>query len=179
MPQQPYVLADGLTYQLSPDRTLFQDVQICLAAGDPLRNRPFERIALVGANGVGKSTLLKILAGQIQPSAGSVWRNGSIYYLPQISTIRPQIKADTVLNFLSAVAEEWWKITDVLETQFSTPIDLSVSIAQLSGGELTKLFLAIGLFQQPNVLLLDEPTNHMDYPALEELRQCLTQFQGA
>jgi ATPase subunit of ABC transporter with duplicated ATPase domains len=56
---------------------------------------------------------------------------------------------------------------------------LSLSIANLSGGELTKLFLAIGLSQQPNVLLLDEPTNHMDYLALEELSQFLKQFDGA
>ena len=171
MPQQPYVLADSLTYELPPDRTLFKNVQLSLAAD--------ERVALVGANGVGKSTLLQILAGQIEPSAGSVWRNASIYYLPQISTIRQQIKADTVQNFLFSISDEWWKISDILETQFNTMLDLSLSIASLSGGELTKLFLAIGLSQQPNVLLLDEPTNHMDYLALEELSQFLKQFDGA
>jgi ATPase subunit of ABC transporter with duplicated ATPase domains len=171
MPQQPYLLADGLTYELPPDRTLFKNVQLSLAVGD--------RVALVGANGVGKSTLLQILAGQIEPSAGSVWRNASIYYLPQISTIRQQIKADTVQNFLFSISDEWWKISDILETQFNTTLDLSLSIASLSGGELTKLFLAIGLSQQPNVLLLDEPTNHMDYLALEELSQFLKQFDGA
>ena len=171
MPQQPYVLADSLTYELPPDRTLFKNVQLSLAAD--------ERVALVGANGVGKSTLLQILAGQIEPSAGSVWRNASIYYLPQISTIRQQIKADTVQNFLFSISDEWWKISDILETQFNTMLDFSLSIASLSGGELTKLFLAIGLSQQPNVLLLDEPTNHMDYLALEELSQFLKQFDGA
>ncbi|MBD2017055.1 ABC-F family ATP-binding cassette domain-containing protein [Microcoleus sp. FACHB-53] len=171
MPQQPYVLADGLTYELPPDRTLFKNVQLSLAVG--------ERVALVGANGVGKSTLLQILAGQIEPSTGSVWRNASIYSLPQISTIRQQIKADTVQNFLFSISDEWWKISDILETQFNTMLDLSNAIASLSGGELTKLFLAIGLSQQPNVLLLDEPTNHMDYLALEELSQFLKQFDGA
>jgi ATPase subunit of ABC transporter with duplicated ATPase domains len=171
MPQQPYLLADGLTYELPPDRTLFKNLQLSLAVGD--------RVALVGANGVGKSTLLQILAGQIEPSVGSVWRNGSIYYLPQISTIRQQIKADTVQNFLFSISDEWWKISDILETQFNTTLDLSLLIASLSGGELTKLFLATGLSQQPNVLLLDEPTNHMDYLALEELSQFLKQFDGA
>lgn len=171
MPQQPYLLADGLTYELPPDRTLFKNVQLSLAVGD--------RVALVGANGVGKSTLLQILAGQIEPSVGSVWRNASIYYLPQISTIRQQTKADTVQNFLFSISDEWWKISDILETQFNTTLDWSLLIANLSGGELTKLFLAIGLSQQPNVLLLDEPTNHMDYLALEELSQFLKQFDGA
>jgi ATPase subunit of ABC transporter with duplicated ATPase domains len=171
MPQQPYLLADGLTYELPPERTLFKNVQLSLTLGD--------RIALVGANGVGKSTLLQILAGQIDPSAGFVGRHGSIYYLPQISTIRQQIKADTVFNFLCSLSDEWWKISNILEAQFNTTLDLSLSIADLSGGELTKLFLAIGLSQQPNVLLLDEPTNHMDYRALFELQQFLNQFDGA
>jgi len=171
MPQQPYLLADGLTYELPPDRTLFKNVQLSLNVGD--------RVALVGANGVGKSTLLQILAGQIEPSVGSVWRNASIYYLPQISTIRQQIKADTVQNFLFYISDEWWKISDILETRFNTTLELSLSITSLSGGELTKLFLAIGLSQQPNLLLLDEPTNHMDYLALEELSQFLKQFDGA
>lgn len=169
--KQPYLLAEGLTYELTSTRTLFKGIQVSVEQGD--------RIALVGANGVGKSTLLQILAGQIDPSAGSVWRSGSIYYLPQISTIRQQIKADTVLNFLSSISDEWWKISNILEMQFNTTLDLSLSIDRLSGGELTKLFLAIGLSQEPNVLLLDEPTNHMDYLALEELQQFLRQFDGA
>ena len=71
MPQQPYLLAEGLTYELPPDRTLFKNVQLSLGASD--------RVALIGANGVGKSTLLQILAGQIEPSAGSVWRGALIY----------------------------------------------------------------------------------------------------
>lgn len=171
MPQQPYLLADGLTYELPPDRTLFKNVQLSLAAGDS--------VALVGANGMGKSTLLQILAGQIEPSTGSVWRNASIYYLPQISTILQQIKADTVQNFLFSISDEWWKISEILEMQFKTTLDLSLALASLSGGELTKLFLAIGLSQQPNVLLMDEPTNHMDYLALEELSQFLKQLDGA
>ncbi|MBD2020998.1 ABC-F family ATP-binding cassette domain-containing protein [Leptolyngbya sp. FACHB-36] len=171
MPQQPYLLADGLTCERPPERTLFQDVQASLFAGD--------RVALVGANGVGKSTLLQILAGNIAPSAGYVQRNESVYYLPQISTIRQHIKHSTVLNFLSEISDEWWTITSLLETQFSTSLDLSLSIAHLSGGELTKLFLAIGLAQEPTVLLLDEPTNHLDYLALEKLRQFLQQFNGA
>ncbi len=82
-------------------------------------------------------------------------------------------------NFLFYISDEWWKISDILETRFNTTLELSLSITSLSGGELTKLFLAIGLSQQPNLLLLDEPTNHMDYLALEELSQFLKQFDGA
>lgn len=168
---QPYLLAANLAYQLDVDQTLFQGINVSIAAGD--------RVALVGANGVGKSTLLKILAGQLRSSTGSVQRHGSVYYLPQISTLREQIKADTVLNFLHTLSEEWWQISNILETRFQTSLDWDLPIATLSGGELTKLFLAIGLSQSPHVLLLDEPTNHMDYRALEELRQFLCQFAGA
>ncbi|AUB40936.1 ATPase components of ABC transporters with duplicated ATPase domains [Nostoc flagelliforme CCNUN1] len=171
MPRKSILLAENLAYELSLDRTLFQKTQVSIEAGD--------RIALVGRNGVGKSTLLKILAGQISPSAGSVLRNGVVYYLPQISTIRQEIIADTVLNFLISTSDEWWKIEDILQTQFDTNIDFYLPITNLSGGELTKLFLAIGLAQEPNLLLLDEPTNHMDLQALESLRQFLQNFTGA
>ncbi|RCJ18191.1 ABC transporter [Nostoc minutum NIES-26] len=169
--QKSILLAENLAYELSLERTLFQKVQVSIEAGD--------RIALVGRNGVGKSTLLKILAGQISSSAGSVWQNGVVYYLPQISTIRQEINTDTVLNFLISVSDEWWKIEEILQGQFNTILDLSLPIVNLSGGELTKVFLAIGLSQQPNLLLLDEPTNHMDLPALESLRQFLLDFTGA
>ncbi|BAZ53465.1 ABC transporter-related protein [Nostoc sp. NIES-4103] len=165
------ILAENLTYELSVERILFQEVQVSIGIGD--------RIALVGKNGVGKSTLLKILAGQINPTQGSVWQNGVVYYLPQISTIKQEINTDTVLNFLISISDEWWKIEEILQAQFYTNLDLSLPISNLSGGELTKLFLAIGLSQDPNVLLLDEPTNHMDLLALESLRQFLEGFAGA
>lgn len=171
MQKKSILLAENLAYQLSSTRTLFEKVQVSIAPGD--------RIALVGSNGVGKSTLLKILAGEITPSNGSVLCKHNIYYLPQISTIRQEITAETVLDFLSSKSDEWWQIEEILQTQFHTTLDLSLSMSNLSGGELTKLFLAIGLSQAPNILLLDEPTNHMDLLALENLRQFLVNFSGA
>ncbi|MDJ0676802.1 MAG: ATP-binding cassette domain-containing protein [Calothrix sp. MO_167.B42] len=161
MHKKSILLAENLGYEISVDRTLFAKVHLSI--------EDHHRIALVGRNGVGKSTLLKILAGQISPTTGSVTRNGIIYYLPQISTIQESIKADTVFNFLNSICDEWWKIEDILETKFSTSLDLSLQLNNLSGGELTKLFLAIGLSQEPNLLLLDEPTNHMDLLSLESL----------
>jgi len=173
MQKKSILLAENLAYELSATKSLFKNVQVNIGQGD----RP--RIALVGSNGVGKSTLLKILAGQLSPTTGSVTRNGTVYYLPQISTIKQNIKADTVLDFLSSVSEEWWKIEEILQAQFSTTLNLSLPLFNLSGGELTKLFLAIGLSFEPQVLLLDEPTNHMDLMALESLRAFLNDFEGA
>jgi ATPase subunit of ABC transporter with duplicated ATPase domains len=171
MQKKSILLAENLSYELSSTRTLFQGVQACLTEGS--------RIALVGRNGVGKSTLLKILAGQLNPKTGSVVHHGLTYYLPQISTITQDIKANTVLDFLSSVSEEWWQIEEILEAKFNTTLDLSLPLFNLSGGELTKLFLCVGLSQQPQVLLLDEPTNHMDLVALESLRHFLNEFDGA
>lgn len=171
MQNKSILLAENLAYEFSVGRTLFQEVQVSISMGD--------RIALVGKNGVGKSTLLKILAGQISPNKGTVWQNDVVYYLPQISTIKQEINTDTLLNFLISISDEWWKIEEILQAQFHTTLDLSLPITNLSGGELTKLFLAIGLSQDPNVLLLDEPTNHMDILALESLRQFLENFAGA
>ena len=173
MQKKSILLAENLAYELSATKSLFKNVQVNIGQGD----RP--RIALVGSNGVGKSTLLKILAGQLSPTTGSVTRNGTVYYLPQISTIKQNIKADTVLDFLSSVSEEWWKIEEILQAQFSATLNLSLPLFNLSGGELTKLFLAIGLSFEPQVLLLDEPTNHMDLMALESLRAFLNDFEGA
>ncbi|MBE7379796.1 MAG: ABC-F family ATP-binding cassette domain-containing protein [Leptolyngbya sp. SIO1E4] len=169
--RQPYLIAENLSYKLESTQTLFQGIHLSL--------KPHDRIALVGDNGVGKSTLLKILVGQIRPAQGSVTCNGSTYYLPQISTIRAAIQSESVLDFLSAISNEWWEIEQRLETTFNTTLDLSLPLQTLSGGELTQLFLAVGLSQSPDLLLLDEPTNHLDYLALETLSQVLCQFQGA
>lgn len=163
--------ADHLGYELTADRTLFQDIQITIQAGD--------RIALVGPNGTGKSTLLQLLAGQLTPSSGAVSRQAPIYYLPQTSTLSPTLKHQTVLEWLSEIRDDWWAIADILEVKLATTLDFSLPIASLSGGELTKLFLAVGLAAEPEILLLDEPTNHMDLAALENLRQFLDQFAGA
>ena len=144
--------AENLAFELNSTQTLFAGVRLRIESGD--------RIALVGPNGIGKSTLLKILAGHIKPSAGSISQHGLVYYLPQISTLKQAITDETTLNFLSAISEDWWEIGEILQAKFDTVLDWSLPIRHLSGGELTKLFLAIGLSQDPAVLLLDEPTNH-------------------
>ena len=171
MERQSLLSAYDVTYEFAVGKTLFSGINAGINQGD--------KIALIGANGIGKSTLLKILAGQIQPSSGSVVSHSCIYYLPQISTIDRENKDITVLDFICSLSEEWWQITNILESRLDSKIDFSVPIGSLSGGEITKLFLAIGLCREPNVLLLEEPTNHLDFLALENLSHFLNEFSGA
>jgi ATPase subunit of ABC transporter with duplicated ATPase domains len=171
MQKKSILNASDLSYELVPPRVLFKDITVAIHEAD--------RIGLVGRNGSGKSTLLKLLAGQLIPKTGTTTTTGSIYYLPQVSTLNPSVSNDLILDWLSSICDEWWTVTTLLEEQFETELSLSQSIGSLSGGELTKLWLAIALSKQPDILLLDEPTNHLDLVALEQLQRALQAFSGA
>ncbi len=171
MQKKSILNASDLSYELVPPRVLFKDITVAIHEAD--------RIGLVGRNGSGKSTLLKLLAGQLIPKTGTTTTTGSIYYLPQVSTLNPYVSNDSILDWLSSICDEWWTVTTLLEEQFETELSLSQSIGSLSGGELTKLWLAIALSKQPDILLLDEPTNHLDLVALEQLQRALQAFSGA
>lgn len=162
--------ASNLTYELATIQLLFNNISVAIHAS--------ERIGLVGRNGIGKSTLLRLLAGQLIPKTGTITNTGSIYYLPQISTLNLSVSNDSVLDWISSLSDEWWTVTTQLEEQFATELSLSQSVSCLSGGELTKLWLAIAFSKQPDILLLDEPTNHLDLVALEQLRKALQSFPG-
>lgn len=169
MQKKTILNASNLTYELASSQTLFQGINITLQEGD--------RVGLVGRNGSGKSTLLKLLAGQLTPKNGTRTNTGSIYYLPQIETIATS--NESILDWLSYRLDEWWIVTTLLEEKFATKISLSQKIGSLSGGEFTKLWLAVALSKQPDILLLDEPTNHLDLAALNQLQETLQGFLGA
>ncbi|NJQ96963.1 MAG: ATP-binding cassette domain-containing protein [Hydrococcus sp. CSU_1_8] len=169
MQKKTILNASNLTYDLATPRTLFQGISIAIQEGD--------RIGLVGRNGIGKSTLLKLLAGQLTPKSGMRTSTGSIYYLPQIETIA--ISNESILDWLSSRLDEWWTVTTLLEEKFATEISLSQKISSLSGGEFTKLWLAVAFSKQPDILLLDEPTNHLDLIALKQLQEALQGFLGS
>ena len=143
-----------------------------------------DRIGIVGDNGVGKSTLLNLIAERLLPQSGQVIIGETVrvaYFSQQIDGLD---ESKRVINFLQEVAEEvkttvgTTSIADLLE-QFLFPRSMhGTLIEKLSGGEKKRLFLLKLLIEKPNVLLLDEPTNDLDIATLTVLENFLQNFGG-
>jgi ATP-binding cassette, subfamily F, member 3 len=140
-----------------------------------------QRIGLLGANGQGKSTLIKTLAGTLAALSGEL-RTGKglqIGYFAQhqLETLRPD---DTPLQHLARLAPDTreQELRDFLGG-FNFPGEMATApIAPFSGGEKARLALALIIWQKPNLLLLDEPTNHLDLETRHALTMALAQFEG-
>ena len=143
-----------------------------------------DRIGIVGDNGVGKSTLLNLIAGKLQPQAGQLIIGETVrvaYFSQQIEGLD---ESKRVINYLQEVAEEvkigsgTTSIAELLE-QFLFPRSThGTLIEKLSGGEKKRLYLLKLLLEKPNVLLLDEPTNDLDIATLTVLENFLQGFAG-
>jgi len=143
-----------------------------------------DRIGIVGDNGVGKSTLLNLIAGKLHPQAGQLIIGETVrvaYFSQQIGGLD---ESKRVINYLQEVAEEvkigsgTTSIAELLE-QFLFPRSThGTLIEKLSGGEKKRLYLLKLLLEKPNVLLLDEPTNDLDIATLTVLENFLQGFVG-
>lgn len=143
-----------------------------------------DRIGIVGDNSVGKSTLLNLIAGKLQPQAGQLIIGETVrvaYFSQQIEGLD---ESKRVINYLQEVAEEvkigsgTTSIAELLE-QFLFPRSThGTLIEKLSGGEKKRLYLLKLLLEKPNVLLLDEPTNDLDIATLTVLENFLQGFAG-
>ena len=143
-----------------------------------------DRIGIVGDNGVGKSTLLNLIAGKLHPQAGQLIIGETVrvaYFSQQIEGLD---ESKRVINYLQEVAEEvkigggTTSIAELLE-QFLFPRSThGTLIEKLSGGEKKRLYLLKLLLEKPNVLLLDEPTNDLDIATLTVLENFLQGFAG-
>ena len=159
-----------------PDKPILSDFNLLIQNKD--------RIGIVGENGKGKSTLLNLIAGELQADSGKVDIGETIRIGYFSQTIKGLDESKRVINFLQEVADEaktssgMVSIAELLE-QFLFPRNMHGTLIQkLSGGEKKRLYLLKILLQRPNVLLLDEPTNDLDIATLTVLEHFLKGFSG-
>ena len=147
-----------------PDRYLFQDLSLTISNGD--------RLGVVGINGTGKSTLLRVIAGQVVPDQGVIHRSRRcrIEFLEQ----RPDLGDGTV----GSVVGEGWESAAALDRLGATSL-LQREIQDLSGGQAKRVALAQTLTQPSELLILDEPTNHLDLAGVAWLERWLDGYSGA
>ena len=153
-----------------------------LLEGATLNVERGERVCLLGRNGEGKSTLLKVAAGQLAPDAGEVVRarNLATAMMPQVV---PADLAGTVLQTVRAGTraelDAWHRDVQAQKVVSLMELDPAADCATLSGGMKRRVLLAQALAAEPDVLLLDEPTNHLDVESIEWMENFLLRFPGA
>jgi ATP-binding cassette subfamily F protein 3 len=173
---------------VAPPLLTIDEVAVGYEPGKPvlshlhLRIDPDDRIALLGKNGNGKSTLAKLLSGRLAPQSGEMTRARKL-----IVGYFAQHQLDELDGEMTPV-ETMARVRPLLDGQqlrtrlggfgFSNEKALT-PIAKLSGGEKARLLLAVATLDKPNLLILDEPTNHLDIDAREELLEALNEYEGA
>lgn len=153
------------------DRTLFQDVNMHIRFG--------ERVAIVGSNGTGKSTLLNMILGKGEPDAGEVKLGSgvSIGYLSQ-HTLEMDNNRTVIEEFRDAISVSEYDARPMLAKFLFFGNMVFQPVRQLSGGERMRLRLAQLMHMNHNLLILDEPTNHLDLEAKEVMEEALSEFPG-
>ncbi len=184
-----FITLDQLGYQLPDGNPLINDLTLSFTSG---------RTGLVGANGVGKSTLLRLIAGSLQPSQGHVTANGKLALLQQQLNVSPDRTVADSLGVteqleitdrmlkgegsLEDVDKADWTLPARLEQAFADvglpELDTSRPLATLSGGQRTRLRLAGLMLSEPDILLMDEPTNDLDAEGCQVLYGFLANWQG-
>jgi len=156
------------------DKAIFADLSLTIEVG--------ERIAIIGPSGIGKSTLLKCLMGELQPSTGIVkWsENSELGYYAQDHAADFEEKRP-LLDWMG----QWGKPSDdeqvirgTLGRLLFTQDDINKTVNVISGGEQGRMLFGKLMLQRPNIMLLDEPTNHLDMESIESLNLALENYPG-
>lgn len=172
----PLLLLDNVSFSYSNnlDKLLYSNINLRLESGD--------RITIVGKNGVGKSTLMKLMMGKLMVSDGEVRKDERIrigYYHQHASEILPSEK--TPIEYIQSIDSNL-QIQDIRKLLGGFGLDSSLHTQQiglLSGGQKSRV-LFISLFvMRPHIMLLDEPTNHLDIETIEALIDSIKTFDGA
>ncbi len=166
---------DKISYRYpGTDADVFSNLSFDVEAG--------ERIAIIGPNGIGKTTLMRCLAGELRPTAGRIeWvENAHPGYMPQ----DPQAEFEDKLDLFAWMSQFTGKADDdqivraTLGRLLFSGDETKKSVKVLSGGEKGRMIYGKLMLTKPNVLLLDEPTNHMDMETIESLQIGLEHFPG-
>jgi ATP-binding cassette subfamily F protein 3 len=171
---RPLMEVSNLGFYYTRDRVLIKNLSLKVEIGD--------RICVVGKNGLGKSTLLRLLAGEIQKTAGKIQTNGKTVpgYFGQMNIGR--------LDLANTIEEELWTVDKYLPrnrilaaagAMMFSGDEYKKKIGVLSGGERSRVLLAKIILRPSNLLLLDEPTNHLDMESCISLADSLLGFPGA
>ena len=185
------VTLSDVSFRWDDDTPLFTDLSFTPGRG---------RTGLVARNGAGKSALLRLIAGELTPSSGSIVVDGTVGYLPQTlpmlddRSVAELLGVATVIDALEALAGgdadegifaaigEDWDVEERARAQLDrlglAEVSLDRSLRSLSGGEVVGLGLARELLRSPDILLLDEPTNNLDAAARERLDAIVDDYPG-
>ncbi|MEY3747349.1 MAG: hypothetical protein RL194_808, partial [Pseudomonadota bacterium] len=156
------------------DKPLFNDFNLMVEAG--------EKIAIIGENGIGKTTLLRCLAGDLQPKHGSVkWaEKAKLGYFAQDHEYEFD-EGETLFDWMTRFTQEGdddQAVRSMLGRLLFSGEDTKKSVKVLSGGEKGRMLYGRLMLQRTNVLLMDEPTNHMDMESIEALNTALDRYKG-